>query len=84
MPTLTIRKFSENDKHLLRIRAAHNARSMEEEARVILHHSLIEEMETPPQSLVTAIHDIFEEFEIDGIDLPDVPRDLAPEPPIFK
>lgn len=84
MPTLTIRKFSEEDKRLLRIRAAYNEHSMEEEARRILHQGLLETKETTPQNLATAIREILNEHGLDGIDVPEVPREDAPDPISFK
>ena len=43
MASLTIRNLEEPIKELLRIRAAHNGHSIEEEVRQILHGSLLEE-----------------------------------------
>lgn len=43
MSTLTIRKLPADDHESLRIRAARNGRSMEEEARQILHAALRED-----------------------------------------
>lgn len=40
MASLTIRNLDDNIKELLRIEAAHNGHSMEEEARLILRKSL--------------------------------------------
>ena len=40
MATLTIRQLDERTKTRLRVRAAHHGRSMEEEAREILHSAL--------------------------------------------
>ncbi|KAF1012650.1 MAG: hypothetical protein GAK32_00064 [Pseudomonas fluorescens] len=40
MASLTIRNLDDSVKELLRIEAAHNGRSMEEEARLILRKSL--------------------------------------------
>jgi plasmid stability protein len=82
MPTITIRKFSEGDKRLLRIRAAHNNHSMEEEARQILHATL-QKSETP---VVTNLADkIRQRFEpLGGVDLPEIKRDRNPEPPEFS
>ena len=84
MPTLTIRKITEEDKRLLRIRAAHNDRSMEEEARTILHQTLIDPQAPAQTNLVTAIRDILDEYGLEGVELPDIPREPAPEPPSFK
>ena len=41
MATITIRQLDENIKKRLRVRAAHHARSMEEEAREILRSALV-------------------------------------------
>jgi len=45
MATLTIRKLDDSIKQSLRIRAAHNGVSMEEEARRILRDALSQEKE---------------------------------------
>ena len=84
MATLTIRKFNEEDKRLLRIRAAYNEHSMEEEARRILHRGLLETEETTPQNLATAIREILDEHGLDGLDIPEVERTPAPDPISFK
>ena len=42
MATLTIRNLDDSLKHSLRVRAAENGVSMEEEARVILRDALLE------------------------------------------
>jgi plasmid stability protein len=41
MASLTIRNLDDSIKELLRIEAAHNGHSMEEEARLILRKSLV-------------------------------------------
>lgn len=45
MASITIRKLDEDVKTRLRVRAAENGRSMEEEARVILREAVGEEPE---------------------------------------
>ena len=47
MASITIRNLDEQTKAKLRIRAAHNNRSMEEEARNILRVTLAEQASTP-------------------------------------
>lgn len=81
MPSLTIRKISEEDKRRLRVRAAHNDRSMEEEARVILQQALHGEALQASLDLVTAIRRRFE--PLGGVELPEVRREPLPEPPEF-
>ncbi len=81
MPTLTIRKLSEQDKRLLRIRAAHNDHSMEEEARQILHTTLHQPESPATTNLAEAIRKRFE--PLGGVDLPEIPRQPAPEPSKF-
>jgi len=72
MAVLTIRKIDSNLKVRLRVQAARNNRSMEEEARVILQNALSEEEETG-EDLLRRIREIVE--PIGGIDLPEVPRE---------
>ena len=61
MATLTIRKLDEKTKTRLRVRAAHHGRSMEEEAREILHSALTA---SPPLkgNLAETIHRRFAAF----------------------
>lgn len=67
----------------LRIRAAGNARSMEEEARAILREALgcgADECAPPPEDLAAAIHARFAPLGgLDDLELP--PRPKIPEPP---
>jgi plasmid stability protein len=66
MAALTIRKLGDDVKSRLRIRAAQNGRSMEEEARVILSEALGEE----PRSGFSWLASIREKMEpAGGIDL---------------
>lgn len=58
MATLTIRSLDDSIKKALRIRAAINDRSMEEEARMILRTALKEEQKTTT-GLGTIIHQRF-------------------------
>jgi len=84
MPTITIRTISDEDSRRLRQLAAQNHRSMEEEAGTILHQALREAPEKKQPDLATAIREILDEYGVDGIDLPEIPREPAPEPPSFK
>lgn len=54
MATLTIRGLDDNTRAQLRVRAARNGRSMEEEVRVILRASVSERQ--LPDGLGTRIH----------------------------
>lgn len=78
MASITIRNLDEALKRLLRIRAAHHGRSMEEEAREILRVSL-SESEAPTKDLATAIRDRF--APLGGVDLPEVERTPIRPPP---
>ena len=74
MGSLTVRNIDEAVKKRLRLRAAANGRSMEEEVRVILRVVLAED-EPSPRSLGDAIHRRFR--AVGGVDLegydPDAP-----------
>lgn len=85
MASITIRRLDETTKRKLRIRAARNGHSMEQEAREILKT----ELGTPPSKpakpktgadLVKAIRDIFE--PLGGVDLEIPPRGPIRDPAI--
>ena len=78
MASITIRNLDEQTKSKLRIRAAHNNRSMEEEARNILRATLAEK-EATPLNLAEAIRKRFE--PLGGGELQLAPREPMREPP---
>jgi plasmid stability protein len=71
MASITIRKLPENTKRRLRIRAARNGRSMEQEARELLEAGL-SRADTEPENLGEAIRRRF--APLGGIDLKIPPR----------
>ena len=73
MASLTIRNLDDNIKELLRIEAAHNGHSMEEEARLILRKSLVSVSKS--HGLGSRIHARF--AQAGGLDL-DAPERNAP------
>ncbi len=77
MASITVRNLDEDIKRRLRIRAAENGRSMEQEAREILRAALGQE-QPPVLKLGTAIHDLFEPFG--GVELELPPREPMREP----
>jgi plasmid stability protein len=66
MASITIRKLPEHTKRRLRIRAARNGRSMEQEARELLETGL-SRADTEPENLGEAIRRRFAPFG--GVDL---------------
>lgn len=85
MANLTIGDLDDEARTRLRIRAAGNARSVEEEARAILRAALgcgAGEYAPPPEDLAAAIHDLFAPLGGLEIDLP--PREKVREPPDFN
>ena len=80
MASITIRNLDDDVKTRLRVRAAENGRSMEEEARVILREAVGRE-EVPAKGLGTAIHELFKPFG--GVELELPPRESMREPPRF-
>jgi len=79
MASITIRQLSENTKRKLRIRAAQNGRSMEQEAREILKGEL-NKPEDQPANLAEAIRKIFE--PLGGVELRIPPRGPIRDPGI--
>jgi plasmid stability protein len=77
MGSILIRQLDDETKAKLRLRAARNGHSMEQEAREILRVSLSAESSSGLH-LVDAIRRRIE--ALGGIDLPVIPRDLGPEP----
>ena len=80
MASITIRNLDDEVKIRLRVRAAGNGRSMEEEVRLILREAVGGEG-VPEGGLGTAIHELFKPFGGVELDLP--PREPMREPPRF-
>ncbi len=78
MASITVRNLDDGLKRRLRIRAAENGRSMEQEARDILRAALDEDA-APNRNLGTAIHELFRPFG--GVELEIPPREAMCEPP---
>ena len=76
MATLTIRNIDDETKRLLRQRAAHHDRSMEEEVRQILKATL-----QPAPAGGEPFGDLLVGLSRPGLELPDV-RDHRPHEPI--
>ena len=80
MASITIRNLDDEVKTRLRVRAATNGRSMEEEARVILREAV--EEEASEKGLGTKLHELFKPFG--GVELDIPPREPMREPPGFR
>ena len=81
MASITIRRLPENTKRRLRIRAARNGRSMEQEARELLQIALTQP-DPQPDNLGEAIRQLFAPFG--GVDLKIPKREPIPESRIKK
>jgi len=79
MASITIRKLPETTKRRLRIRAAQNGRSMEQEARELLEEGLAQ-TEPKPENLGEIIHRRF--AALGGVDLKIPPRGPIRDPGI--
>jgi antitoxin FitA len=79
MASITIRKLPESTKRRLRLRAARNGHSMEQEARVLLEAGLARE-QSQPKNLAEAIRGIF--APLGGVDLKIPPRGPIRDPGI--
>ena len=80
MASITVRNLEEDLKRRLRIRAARNGNSMEQEVRDILKAALQREHLTGAD-LVKAIREVFE--PLGGMELELPPRGPMREPPTF-
>lgn len=78
MASITIRNLDEKTKARLRVSAAHNGRSMEEEARTLLRAALRDEA-TPRRNLADAISARFR--RLGGVKLRVPAREPMREPP---
>lgn len=72
MAVLTIRNIDDAMERRIRLRAAVNGRSVEDEAREILRSALSTD-EPRPRDLAHAIHQRF--TALGGVDLPEAPRE---------
>jgi plasmid stability protein len=79
MASITIRRLPESTKHRLRIRAAHNGHSMEQEARELLEAALAR-TEPKSENLGAIIHQRF--AALGGVDLEIPPRGPIRDPGI--
>ena len=80
MASITVRNLEEGLKRRLRIRAAENGRSMEEEARDILRTAL-NHQPAAQENLASAIHARF--ASLGGVELDLPPRSPMRNPPRF-
>ena len=80
LASITIRNLDDVVKTGLRVRAAGNGRSMEEEVRLILREAVGGDA-VPTKGLGTAIHELFKPFG--GVELELPPRGPMREPPRF-
>lgn len=85
MASITVRNLEESTKRKLKVRAAENGRSMEQEVRVIIESAL---RQKPVQKAKTGAHlvrQIREIFEpLGGVDLEPLPREPMREPDWLK
>ncbi len=79
MASITVRNLDDEVKAGLRMRAAENGRSMEEEARIILRDAI--ERDDSPRNLAAAIRARF--APLGGVELELPPREPMREPPKF-
>ena len=78
MASITVGNVDEALERRLRLRAAENGRTMEQEACEILRAALDEDV-APSKNLGTAIHELFKPFGVVELEIP--PREPMREPP---
>ena len=81
MSSILIRRVEDTVKNRLKTRASRNGRSMEEEARAILKAALSTE-KSSSLDLGKRIHSRF--AALGGVELPEIPREPARNPPDFR
>jgi plasmid stability protein len=74
---MTIRGLDDDVKDKLRVRAAHNGRSMEAEVRALIEAAVAEPTD-PTESFVSAVR-----RRIEGLDLPEIPEPDRSEMPRY-
>lgn len=81
MASITIRRLEDSAKERLRVRAARNGRSMEEEARQILKGAL-----AGKRSAEGNLAEVIRRHlaPLGGVELTEVPREPMREPPKFR
>ncbi|HKT89820.1 MAG TPA: hypothetical protein VJQ59_15350 [Candidatus Sulfotelmatobacter sp.] len=82
MASITIRNLAESTKRKLKVRAAQNGRSMEQEAREILQTALKNPTPESGANLAEAIHQRF--ARLGGVDLEPLPREFMRDPEWLK
>ena len=82
MASLTVRNLEEPIKELLRIRAAHNGHSMEEEVRQILRDTLLKDKQMLSDNLAESIQKRF--AQLGGVENLSSSREAMREPPEFE
>lgn len=80
MASITIRNLDDEIKQNLRVRAAENGHSMEEEVREILR-STLDATSSLEKNLGTKIHQMF--MAVGGVELDIPPRQSMRKPPRF-
>ena len=80
MASITVRNLDDGFKRRLRMRAAEDGRSMEQEARDILRAALYDEA-APRKDLGSALHNLFKPFGTVELEIPE--REPARELPRF-
>ena len=81
MATITIRNLDDDVKTRLRVRAAENHRSMEEEVRIILRDA-VKDGRTGPRDLEKFTRECF--ASLGGVELELPPRGPMRDPPNFS
>lgn len=82
MASITIRRLDDAVKARLRVQAARNNRSMEEEARLLLTEALNKKDQKIPGNLADKIRSLVEPFGGFELELP--PREMVGEPIKFE
>jgi plasmid stability protein len=78
MASITIRNLEQDTKRRLKIRAAMNGRSMEQEAREILKSALAQTAKKKKANLAERIREIF--VPLGGVELEGLPREPIRDP----
>lgn len=85
MASITVRNLQESTKRRLKVRAAENGRSMEQEVREIIESALRQQNIDRPKTGAELAESIHRRFaRLGGVELERLPKEFMPDPDWLK